>query len=79
MVESALDFTFSMESGETMCVSVSATDDDIDEPTEQFEFYFVPGGAPVTFGDPSTSCVNIEDNDSECHAAICLHQFVALV
>ena len=69
MVESVLDFTFSsMDPGEVMCVNVSAIDDDIDEPTEQFEFYFIPilENAPVTFGDPPTACVNIQDNDSEC-------------
>ena len=68
MVESVLDFTFSsMDPGEVMCVNVSAVDDDIDEPTEQFEFYFTPilDNALVTFGDPSTACVNIQDNDSE--------------
>ena len=68
MVESVLDFTFSsMDPGEMMCVNVSAIDDDIDEPTEQFEFYFIPilDDAPVTFGDPPTACVNIQDNDSE--------------
>ena len=69
MIESLLEFTFSlMEPGEIMCVSVSAIDDEIDEPTEQFEFYFIPalGDALVTFRDPPTACVNIEDNDSEC-------------
>ena len=58
-----------MDPGEVMCVNVSAIDDDIDEPTEQFEFYFTPilDDAPVTFkfGDPSTACVNIQDNYSE--------------
>ena len=69
MIESLLDFTFSStEPGEIMCVNVSAIDDEIDEPTEQFEFYFIPapGDALVTFRDPPTACVNIEDNDSEC-------------
>jgi hypothetical protein len=68
MVESLLDFTFSsMEPGEIMCVNVSVVDDEIDEPTEQFEFYFIPilDDAPVTFGDPLAACVNIQDNDSE--------------
>ena len=68
MIESSLDFTFSsMEPGEVMCVNVSAVDDEIDEPTEQFEFFFdpVPGDPLVTFRDPPTACVNIEDDDSE--------------
>jgi hypothetical protein len=68
MVESLLDFTFSsMEPGEIMCVNASAVDDEIDEPTEQFEFYFIPlsDGASVTFGDPLTACVNIQDNEGE--------------
>ena len=58
-----------MEGGEVMCVNVSINDDDIDEATEQFEFYFenLPSDL-ATVGVPPTACVNIEDNDSECLA-----------
>ena len=50
-----------------MCVNLTIVDDSIDEPTEQFEFYFdnLPSDF-ATVGDPPAACVNIEDNDCEC-------------
>ena len=53
-----------------MCVNLNIVDDSINEPTEQFEFYFdnLPSDF-ATVGVPPTACVNIEDNDSECNNA----------
>ena len=55
-----------MLSGDTFCFNLSATDDSILEPTEQFELYFE--NLPTEFatvGDPSTLCITIEDMDGK--------------
>jgi hypothetical protein len=52
--------------GGTFCFNLSATDDNIFEPTEQFELYFE--NLPTEFatvGDPSTLCITIEDRDGK--------------
>ena len=52
----------------TFCFNLSATDDDIFEPAEQFELYFE--NLPTDFatvGDPSTLCITIEDRDGKLH------------
>ena len=53
-------------SSEMNCLDLSAIDDNVDEPLEQLQLVF--SNLPSSFagvGNPSTACVNIEDNDSE--------------
>ena len=52
-----------MISGDVFCFNLSVIDDDIFEPTEQFELYFE--NLLTSVGDPSTLCITIEDRDGK--------------
>ena len=65
MTKFPLELTIpAMISGGVFCFNLSIIDDNIFEPTEQFELYFenLPSNF-ATVRDPATLCINIEDND----------------
>ena len=60
-----------MISNDTFCFNLSAIDDGILEPAEQFELYFE--NLPTEFatvGDPSTLCIAIEDRDGKLSSSV---------
>ena len=67
MINFPLEITIpAMISGDTFCFNLSVIDDDILEPTEQFELYFENLSADLaTIGDPGTLCITIEDRDGK--------------
>ena len=60
-----------MISNDTFCFNLSAMDDGILEPAEQFELYFK--NLPTEFatvGDLSTLCITIEDRDGKSSSSV---------